>query len=189
MYPSIRMGWIMKSSLINDENNKRDLFSIEIEISSRKEYKNISKRKRVLLPIIKWDISLHINGYKLDKYEVFVEDVFFESLLNPGEYPMFICTCGIFGCGGYYVDVVHDDETMIWTTQQSPFEDIAIKSTNRFVFSWSNIIDFTEELIQGLEELKSLMISNELEFRFDLEKYKDILQEMKIKEKKVYNLN
>jgi hypothetical protein len=171
----------MNSFSFDEKNNKRDFLSVEIEISSRKEYKNISKHKRVLSPVIKWDISLYINGHKLDRNEVFVEDVFFESLLNPGEYPMFTCTCGIFGCGGYYVGVAHDNETMIWTTQQSPFEDITLKSTNRFVFSWSNIIDFTEELILGLEELKDLMISNELDFRFDIGKYKDVVQGIKRK--------
>lgn len=176
----------MKPFSIKGKDNKQDLLSIEIEISSRKEYKNISKHKRVLMPVIKWCISLDINGHKLDKDEVFVEDVFFESLCYPGHYPMFTCTCGIFGCGGYYVDVVHDNEAMIWTTQQSPYEDKTIKSTNRFVFSWSNIIDFSEKLIQRLEELQSLMISNELEFRFDLEKYKDIIQEIKIKRTEDY---
>jgi len=157
----------------------KDVLSCEIEIDSRKEYKNIAKHKRVLVPVIKWGIYLHINGHKLDKDEVFVKDVFFESLRNPGKYPMFTCTCGIFGCGGYYVDVVHKDKTIIWTTHQSPFEDSAIKSTNRFVFLWSNIIDFSEELIRGLEQLKSLMVTNKLDFRFDLEKYKEILQEKK----------
>lgn len=86
------------------------------------------------------------------------------------------------------MDVVHDNEAMIWTTQQSPYEDKTIKSTNRFVFSWSDIIDFSEKLIQRLEELQSLMISNELEFRFDLEKYKDIIQEIKIKRIEDYNI-
>lgn len=96
---------------------------------------------------------------------------------------MFTCTCGIFGCGGYYVDVVHNNETMIWTTEQSPFMDSTIKSSNIFVFLWTNIIEFTEEFIQGLAELKSLMISNGLEFRYDLEKYMGILQVMKLKRK------
>ncbi len=177
-------GWSMKSFSIRDKDNKQDLLSLEVEISCRKEYKHISKHKRVLMPVINLDISLYINGDKLDEDEVFVEDVFFKSLLSSGEYPMFTCTCGIFGCGGYYVDVVHDDETLIWTTQQSPFKDRTIKSTNRFIFSWINIIEFTEELIQGLEKFENLMISNKLEFRSDLEKYKDILHEMKIKRKK-----
>ncbi|AKG36177.1 hypothetical protein [Paenibacillus durus] len=162
-------------------DNKQDLLSIEVEIDRRKEYKNISKHKRVLMPVIDWRISLYINGHKLYEDEVFVEDVYFKSLLYPGKYPMFTCTCGIFGCGGYYVNVVHNYETMIWTTQQSPFMERTIKSSNKFVFSWRNIIEFTEELIQRLEELKSLMISNKLEFRYDLEKYKDIMQEIKIK--------
>ncbi|GGF69417.1 hypothetical protein GCM10010912_13160 [Paenibacillus albidus] len=133
------------------------------------------------MPVIDWGISLYINGYELDKDEVFVEDVFLKSLLYSGKYPMFTCTCGIFGCGGYYVDVLLNNETVIWTTHQSLFEDKAIKSSNKFVFSWSNIIEFSEELMQRLEELKSTMISHELEFRYNLEKYKDVMHEIKIK--------
>lgn len=77
----------MKSFLIKGKDNKQDLLSIEIEISSRNEYKNISKHKRVLMPVIKWCISLDINGHKLDKDEVFVEDVFLNHYVIRGITP------------------------------------------------------------------------------------------------------
>lgn len=98
---------------------------------------------------------------------------------------MFTCTCGIFGCGGYYIDVIHNNKTMIWTTEHSLFTDRTIKSSNRFIFSWSNVIEFTEELIQRLEDLKGLMLSNALEFHYDLKKYKGIMQEKKLREYKI----
>jgi hypothetical protein len=169
--------------MIFSSTDNLDRLSFDMEIKTRKVYKNITRVKGRMVPIIDWKISLYINEYKLDEDEVFVENIFFNSLLSPGKYPMFTCTCGIFGCGGYFVEAAHNNETMIWTTEQSPFMDRSINSSNIFVFSWSNIIEFTEELIQRLEELKSLMLSNEIEFRYDLEKYKDIMDEIKIKRK------
>lgn len=92
------------------DNLNRLSFDMEMKKKKRKVYKNIARVKGRMVPVIDWQISLYINGNKLDEDEVFVEDVFFNSLLYSGKYPMFTCTCGIFGCGGYYVDVVHNNE-------------------------------------------------------------------------------
>ncbi|WP_240480079.1 hypothetical protein [Paenibacillus fonticola] len=119
--------------------------------------------------------------------EVFVEEEFFKSLLHPGKYPMFTCTCGIFGCGGYHVEVIHGDKSVIWLTEQSPFEDRSIKSSNKFIFSWDQIIRFSEELVQKFENLKSLMNTNDLDFGFDVERYNRIIN--KAIERKTINNN
>jgi hypothetical protein len=119
----------------------------------------------------------------LDEDEVFVIDEFFNSLLYPAKYPMFTCTCGIFGCGGYYVEVRHVEETVIWQTEQHPFSDKSIKSSNKFIFPLSNIIDFAEELVRKLAELRDLMLSHGLDYRNDLEKYEDIIQKIRKTEK------
>ncbi len=50
---------------------------------------------------------------------------------------------------------------------------------NEFVFSWSNIIEFSGEWIERLENLQNLMLSHELKFQCDLEKYKSIVEEVK----------
>ncbi|MFE5318358.1 hypothetical protein ACFQ88_06590 [Paenibacillus sp. NPDC056579] len=91
-----------------DNEINQDILSIDMEIETRKEYKNITRVKGRMVPVVDWRISLYINGNKLNEDEVFVEEEFFKSLLNPGKYPLFTCTCGIFGCGGYYVQVIHD---------------------------------------------------------------------------------
>lgn len=157
----------------------RSELSFDMEIKTRKVYKNITKVKGRMVTVIDCKTSLYINGYELDEDEVFLEDVFFNSLRYPGKYPMFTCTCGIFGCGGYEVDVVHYNDTLSWTTEQSPFADKTIKTSNVFVFTWNNMIQFSEKLIQRLEDLKRLRLSHDLEFSCDLEKYKNILQEIK----------
>ncbi|WCF06717.1 hypothetical protein NDS46_20525 [Paenibacillus thiaminolyticus] len=163
-------------------DNKLDRLAFELKVEIKKEFKNISKHKRILSSVIYSSLDLYINGDKLDPDEVFDVDVFFTSLVSQGTFPMFTCTCGIFGCGGYYVEVKNLDEKVIWRTQQSPFMDRTIKCSNTFVFSRSHITDFAEELIQKFEELKSLMLEHGLVCGYDIEKYKIIIKNLKRRE-------
>jgi hypothetical protein len=50
------------------------------------------------------------NGQELP--EVLDIDVFFEALTDSGLRPLF--TCGLFGCGGYYISVAHGADAWIW---------------------------------------------------------------------------
>ncbi|MFU1795607.1 hypothetical protein ACM1RC_17230 [Paenibacillus azoreducens] len=161
------------------KENENDTLSVEMDIETRKVYKNVTRHKGRMVPVVEWIISLYINGDKLDEDEVFVEEEFFKSLLSPRKYPMFTCTCGVFGCGGYYVEVIHESDELIWLTEQSPFMDRSIKSSNRFVFSWNQIISFSEELIHKFENLKSIMEMNGLDFYIDVERYSRIIREIK----------
>lgn len=90
----------MKTFLNKVDENRLDVLSVDMEIDIRKEYKNITRHSGRMVPVIDWRIALYINGNKLGEDEVFVEDEFLKSLIIPGKYPMFTCTCGIFGCGG-----------------------------------------------------------------------------------------
>ncbi|ULL16410.1 hypothetical protein DVH26_19365 [Paenibacillus sp. H1-7] len=172
----------MKIFSNKDNEINQDILSFDMEIETRREYKNITRVKGKMVPVVDWRISLYINSNKLNEDDVFVEEEFFKSLLNPGKYPLFTCTCGIFGCGGYYVQVIHEDNSMIWVTEQSPFKDRSFKSSNKFVFSWDQIISFSEELIQNFENLKSIMKINDLDFSFDIEKYNGIINRTKEKQ-------
>lgn len=169
----------MEIHLKKDEKFKSDKLSIEMKIEERKIYKNITKVKGRMISSVDWRLMLYINENKLDEDEVFVVEEFFKSLLNPGRYPLFTCSCGVFGCGGYYVEVVHETEGIIWLTEQSPFNDHTIESSNKFIFSWVQIIKFSKGLIQEFKHLKSIMSANELEFNFDIEKYNRIINEIK----------
>ncbi|MDQ0170080.1 hypothetical protein [Paenibacillus tundrae] len=162
-----------------DEKFKPDKLSMEMKIETGKVYKNITKVKGRMIPSVDWRLMLYINENKLDEDEVFVVEEFYKSLLSPGTYPLFTCSCGVFGCGGYYVEVVHETERIIWLTEQSPFNDHTIESSNKFIFSWVQIMKFSKGLIQEFEHLKSIMSANELEFNFDIEKYNRIITEIK----------
>lgn len=100
------------NELMNDlhlGNLPHDTITSDLSIHISRRYKNITRHHGEIVPIIDWKISLVINGEQCDEGEMFVVEQFFDSLLYPGEYPMFTCTCGIFGCGGYYVNVIRRD--------------------------------------------------------------------------------
>ncbi|MDR6777014.1 MULTISPECIES: hypothetical protein [Paenibacillus] len=169
----------MKIFLKKVDENKLDVLSVDMEIDIRKEYKNITRHNGRMVHVIDWRIALYINGNKLHEDEVFVEDEFLKSLICPGKYPMFTCTCGIFGCGGYYVEVSHEDDRLFWLTEQSPFKEQFVKTSNKFAFSWDQIIDFLEELIHKFDDLKSIMITYGLNFQYDVERYRGVIKTIK----------
>lgn len=45
--------------------------------------------------------------------------------------------------GQLLVEVIHEDKSVIWLTEQSPFADRSVKSSNKFIFSWDQIISFS----------------------------------------------
>src|SRR5918911_3209724 len=62
--------------------------------------------------------SAVVNGQELP--EVLDIDVFFEALAGTGVLPLFTCTCGVFGCGGYYIGVARTAEAWIWRNRYAP---------------------------------------------------------------------
>jgi len=156
-----------------------DKLTAQFQMATKEAFQNVSKHKRVRKPIVEWSLRLYINGMKLSEDEVFVQAEFFRSLLKPGKYPMFTCTCGIFGCGGYYVDVLHEETGVTWITEDSPFEDKTIPHSHRFSFSRDDINRFAEDLLHGYEQLDRLMASVNLKFMDDLETYRQIVHFLK----------
>ncbi|MGF9697952.1 hypothetical protein [Paenibacillus sp. MABNR03] len=165
---------------LDSAKTPQDKLTVQFHIEIKHEFQNISKHKRVRMPVVKCSMPLYINGSLLDEREVFVESVFFQSLLQPGKFPMFTFTCGIFGCGGYYVDVLHNDTTVTWITEQSPFMDASDESSNVFIFSWSNLLNFAEELIRGYEEIARVRLAHNLQYNNDLELYRNIIHRKRI---------
>jgi hypothetical protein len=105
------------------------------------------------------------NRLNEDEEEVFVVDEFFNSLTQLGKFPMYTCSCGIFGCGGFYVDVLYNKETVIWNTEQS--------SIKKFIFSKENVLHFAEELIDKLMDLNDLLQEKGLQTYHKIDIYKE----------------
>lgn len=74
---------------------------------------------------------------------------------------MYTCSCGIFGCGGFYIDVLYKKETVIWGTEQATF--------TKYIFSRGNIVRVAEGLINKLVELHQLLQEHGLQTFHDIE--------------------
>lgn len=143
-----------------------DDLTVEMKVDISKRFINVSKHKRILTPVINESIILYANGSRLneDDDEVFVVAEFFKSLAHPGKRPMYTCSCGIFGCGGFYIDVKYTKHKVRWGTEQATFKP--------FVFSKENVRRVARQLINDLTELHRLRKENGLETYHDLEDYR-----------------
>lgn len=65
--------------------------------------------------------------------------------------PIFNCSCGCFGCGGYYVDVTLTPEALIWenayTNEGARAEP---RDRWRYAFPWHNVREVAGELIAAI---------------------------------------
>lgn len=109
-------------------------------------------------------VSLEINnkkiGDQLDIHELF------SRLDQTGKLPLFTCTCGVFGCGGHFIEVYYKD-SKIKLKNLYPAIDLfneGLKTELNYEFSieiWinllGNIIEIIEFLVQSLE-LKTLIV-------------------------------
>jgi hypothetical protein len=118
-----------------------DKLTTEVFVDVSKKYTNVSKHKRILTPVINERIYLNVNDIRLneDEDEVFVVTEFFNSLTSQGKFPMFTCSCGIFGCGGFHIDVRYKDDSVIWGAEQSTYK--------KYLFSRENIRFIAKQLI------------------------------------------
>lgn len=148
-------------------------------IDEKQEYRNVSKYKRKLTPVVKWNIKLLIDGIPINEDQVFEPGVFFDSIRFEGRHPMFNCTCGIFGCGGYYVDVTHQKDHVTWVVEQDKLKDNLLQTEKKCVFSWNNLIKGAEDLILNLNELNNKLAKNGLEACFRTDEYLKIIEGIK----------
>lgn len=137
---------------------KYDTLSIEMEVEIKKVYKNISKVKGKMVSVVDWKLVVYINGNKLSHNEVLVVEEFFNTILRSGVYPLFTCSCGVFGCGGYYVEVIHDEQSITWLTEQIPFEDPELIPCSTFIFQRDQVMKVAEELQQNLDKLQHIIM-------------------------------
>lgn len=154
----------MMCELLSEHNN--DELTVEVSVNISKQYINISKHKRILTPVINETIILYVNEIRLneDADEVFVVTEFFNSLTHQGKFPMFTCSCGIFGCGGFYINVNYKNLCVIWGTEQATYK--------KFLFSRENIRLVALELINKLSEFNDLRKENGLQTYHDIDVYR-----------------
>ena len=79
-------------------------------------------------------------------------EVFFEALENSGHHPLFTCGCGVFGCGGYYVDVECAENEWIWRNKYDPQGDEVIAEFE-YRFSWRYVYEVATKVRDYIRDL------------------------------------
>ena len=99
--------------------------------------------------------SAVVNGQELP--EVLDIDVFFEALAGTGVLPLFTCTCGVFGCGGYYIGVVCTAEAWIWRNRYAPDDapnPAHVIEVGELRFAWPEVRSVATDLLATLHTLQ-----------------------------------
>lgn len=96
-----------------------------------------------------------VDGLELP--EVLDSDVFSEALTGTGVLPLFTCTCGVFGCGGYYSGVAHTADAWIWRNRYPP--DAApnpahVMEVGELGFAWPQVRAVATDLLATLHRLQ-----------------------------------
>jgi len=122
-------------------------------------------------------VTAFVNGEAL--FDWLDVDEFFKSL-HPGgggdpdgegastatrPLPIFNCSCGCFGCGGYYVDVTHTPEALVW--ENTYFTDGADREPFArwcYALPWRNVRDVAGELIAAIYSAQAQSPSGEVRY-------------------------
>ncbi|MFC4103215.1 hypothetical protein [Paenibacillus xanthanilyticus] len=140
--------------------------ALDLNYEVKQVFRSLSKYKREKVPAVAERIEVYVEGVRLHGDNVFESEAFFTSLTREGTFPMFNCTCGIFGCGGYEVSVRHEDGRVRWDTEGLTF-----------VFERGEMLGFAEELLAGLERLDRVLASHGLPPRYDNPSYISLIQQ------------
>lgn len=164
---------------LDNQQAPSDTLSFDLKINISHRYKNITRHHGEIVPIIEWIFIVIVNEEQCDEEEVFVIEQFFESLLHGGDFPMFTCTCGIFGCGGYFVNVAHTTKGITWKMENIPLKLLQNeKPPTKFHFTWEVITTAAQQLLSLLEDLRNIHIEHGLKFHYDIKSYEKINDEL-----------
>lgn len=89
--------------------------------------------------------------------------------MQQGQLPMYTCSCGIFGCGGFYVHVSYKDQDVMRQTEQSTYR--------KFMFTRDNVSLVALKLIKELSALNDLRTASGLQTNHNLDSYRAKLNE------------
>ena len=76
--------------------------------------------------------------------------------------PIFNCSCGCFGCGGYSVDVTPTPEALLWESEFAHASQCAQAARREFSLPWSNIRDVAGELLAAIYNVIPQSLSGEV---------------------------
>ncbi len=100
-------------------------------------------------------VSAVVNGQELP--DILDIDVFFDALTGSGPLPLFTCTCGVFGCGGYYVGVARGDDAWMWRNRYAPDDEPNpgyVMEVGELRFAWPEVRAVATALLDTLHTLQ-----------------------------------
>jgi hypothetical protein len=105
-------------------------------------------------------IGLYITVWFHDTQMKYILDVdeFFKAMETPGISPLFTCSCGGFGCGGYFVKVIHDQTGVIFKNSYKPegtLDDSNLIDRFEFAVPWGDIKRMSEKILEIIAEIIS----------------------------------
>jgi hypothetical protein len=99
-------------------------------------------------------VQLLINNKKMN--DILDIDAFFDLLINQGASPLFTCTCGNFGCSGYYVQILHQDKGILLKNSYYPDaqwnREKVIEKFEYFI-CWNNVNHIAKKLLRFLNQV------------------------------------
>ena len=95
-------------------------------------------------------VSVQINGK--DMPGILNVGAFFSIKKNHERVPLFTCGCGVFDCGGYYVNVFCTDTVLILRNSYHRFHQ-TLESEFEYQLDWQQVRSIAEEILTYLEKL------------------------------------
>lgn len=96
-------------------------------------------------------VSVYINGHEMRK--ILDLETFFALKELHGQVPLFTCGCGVFGCGGYYVDVSPTQEALIIHNSYHRFTH-NLQEEFEYHLNWQQIRGIAEEILTYLQKIQ-----------------------------------
>lgn len=82
---------------------------------------------------------------------------FFNSILEEGYQSLFTCSCGNFGCGGYYVKVIHGEHGIRLVNSYKPNDFPSEKDkidSFEFNISWEDLYIMASSVLEYMNDIR-----------------------------------
>jgi len=133
---------------------------VDVEIESKADDITASTGSVVhFYPRLLVDGRRFAGSFEYELTEVLDVEALFRSLREPGRLPLFTCTCGIFGCGGCWIDAVHTEHAWMLRNAYDPTDADAERAelVEEFAFAvpWDNVRTVAATIDAALERIRA----------------------------------
>ena len=98
-------------------------------------------------------ICVKVTLENMNMPDILEIDGLFEAIQSEGKKPVFTCGCGNFGCGGYYIEVIHTQDGVRLINGYEPLNQDILKHKFEKYLSWKDIYMILDEVLAYLSEL------------------------------------